>query len=85
MLHVTESKAKGLVISIEVASPTQKVVLEALLNSARCSYCSEQKDSKYIHYTITAQDAGRVKGVLHGWMTTIGDLQYGIDTRNYTA
>lgn len=85
MLHVTESKAKGLIVSIEVASPTQKVVLEALLNSARCSYSSLQNDPHHIHYTIDAKEAGRVKGILQGWYQTMGDLQYAVDTRNHTA
>lgn len=85
MLHVIESKAKGLIVSIEASSPTQKVVLEALLNSARCSYSSQQKDPRYIHYTIEPSEAGRVKGLLQGWHTTLGDLQYAVDTRHYTA
>jgi hypothetical protein len=84
MLHVTESKSKGLIISIQVAMPTQKVVLEAILNSARCNYSSLQNDPHHIHYTIDSKEAGRVKTLLNGWHQVMGNLQYAVDTRNHT-
>lgn len=86
MLHVTESKAKGLTISIEASSPTQKAILEAVLTSARCSYSSHQKaGDPYVHYTVDTKEAGKVKTLVQGWSQGLNDLQFAIDTRLRTA
>lgn len=85
MLHVTESKSKGLHFSVDVTNPTQAALLESILQSANVTYVKSQHDSWYIHFKVDAADSGKVKNLIQGWHEAMSDIQYGLDTRQQSS
>lgn len=85
MLHVTESKSKGLNISIDAHDTTKAVILDALLSSANVQFVKTQSDPYYIHFKVDAKDAGAIRSLISGWCIAMSDIQYGVDTRNHTS
>jgi hypothetical protein len=85
MLHVTDSKSKGLTISVDIHDTTKAVILDALLSSANVQYVKTQNDPWYLHFKVDAKDAGAIRSLIAGWYTSMSDIQYGIDTRQQSS
>lgn len=80
MIHVTDSKSKGLIISITPPTEEQRAMVEALLRSAKCGFSSDFKDQSYVHYTVDPGEVEAIKKFIAAWNLTLGDLQYAVDT-----
>jgi hypothetical protein len=85
MLHITESKSRGLQFSIDAGNVAEAIILDALLTSAGIMFVKSQSDPWYIQFKVEAADTGTVISLLQIWYTSMGDLQHGIDTRHHTA
>lgn len=85
MLHVIDSKSKGLDISVEVHETTKIAILDALLSSANIQFVKMQNDRYHIHFKVDAGDAAKIRVLIDGWATATGDIQYATATRSHTA
>lgn len=83
MLHVTESKSKGLTISIDSHRTALIAIMDALLVNANVTFVKTQQDQWYIHFKVEAKDAGTVRVLITAWYQAMSDLQYAVDTRNH--
>ena len=84
MLQVTESKVNGLCFSVEATNITQIEILDALLSSVGVMFVKSQQNQWSVQFKIDVAEAGKVKTMIQGWCTSIGDIQYGMDTRQYS-
>lgn len=85
MLHVTESKSKGLTISIDSHRTALIAIMDALLVNASVTFVKTQQDQWYVHFKVEAKDSGTVRVLITAWYQAMSDLQYAIDTRNHQA
>jgi ABC-type enterochelin transport system permease subunit len=84
MLHVTESKSKGLTFSVDSHRKALIDILDALLMAAGVMFVKTQNDQWYVHFKVESKDSAAVRMLITAWYQATSDLQYATDTRNHT-
>lgn len=85
MLHVVDSRSKGLEFSIDISHTTELAIMDALLVSSGVMFVKLQNDPYYVRFKVDANDAGKIRTLVEGWHTAISDIQYGVSTRRNMA